>query len=169
MTDDQNIQQDENQSQEVKAAPPVEPPKIDYEEKWKRALADYDNLKKETAKEKSEMAQFARGMAALDFLEVYENLKKAIQESGIMNQELGQTNPWLEGVKHVKNQFASALKDLGVEEIKTVGEKFDPNLHEAAGEEVQDGAQPGIIIREIAGGYKMGDKVVKAAKVIVSK
>ena len=94
-----------------------------------------------------------------------------------MNQELGQNNPWLEGVKHVKNQFASALKDLGVEEIKTVGEKFDPNLHEAAGEEAtpsSDGVstsfrQPCIIIREITGGYKMGDKVVKAAKVIISK
>ena len=179
MTDDQNIQQDENQFQEVKAAPPVEPLKVDYEEKWKRALADYDNLKKETAKEKSEMAQFARGMAALDFVDIYDNIKKALAMALPLPEGENQRGweNWKQGIEHIKSQFAGALKDLGVEEIKTVGEKFDPNLHEAAGEEAtpsSDGVstsfrQPGIIIREITGGYKMGDKVVKAAKVIISK
>lgn len=160
----------------------------EYLNNWKRALADYDNLKKETAKEREEMGKFAMGMAAMSFLEVFENYKKAMghQPDLDMTKEikeikeiteiedkvlpkLKEVGQWLEGVGHIKNQFADVLKQMGVEEIKTVGEKFNPAFHEAVGEEKIEGKEAGMIVREVEGGYKMGERTVKAAKVIVSK
>ena len=84
-------------------------------------------------------------------------------------QGANESNSWLEGVKHVMKQFADIMKAHGVEEIKTVGEKFDPNLHEAVGHEQAGDKAEGEIIREVAGGYKMGERVIRAAKVIVAK
>jgi molecular chaperone GrpE len=146
----------------------------DYKDKYLRALADYDNLKKETAKEKSAMGDFARSMAAMEFIGVYDNLKKALRQDytnapGATNDTNKQLENWKLGLGHILNQFAGVLKDLGVEEIKTVGEDFDPQKHEAVGHETADGVVPDVIIKEIEGGYQMGERVVKAAKVIVSK
>lgn len=140
----------------------------EYLNNWKRALADYDNLKRETAKEKAEMVKFAQGLAAMNFIEVYDNYKKALAHKPDATDSKA-VEQWLAGVEHIKKQFVETLKQLGIEEIKTVGEKFDPALHEAVGEETIEGGNEGEIVKEIEGGYKMGEKVIKAAKVIVSK
>lgn len=137
----------------------------DYKDKYLRALADYDNLKKETAREKSAMGDFARSMAAMEFIDVYDNLKKAL----VHELDATHLEQWKAGIQHVKNQFAGVLKDLGVEEIKTVGEDFDPQKHEAIGHETADGVVPDVIIKEIEGGYQIGERVIRAAKVIVAK
>ncbi|MBI5732000.1 MAG: nucleotide exchange factor GrpE, partial [Candidatus Magasanikbacteria bacterium] len=84
----------------------------EYLNNWKRALADYDNLKKETAKEKEAMGGFARVLAAMEFAGVYENLKKALNHEVVENN----FKSWKEGVEHVKNQFAVILKENGIEE-----------------------------------------------------
>lgn len=133
--------------------------------KWKRALADYDNLKKDVEREKSAMGDFAKGMAAMEFVGAYDNLKKALAHE----LDAAHLKQWKTGIQHVKNQFASVLKDLGVEEIKTVGEKFDPQKHEAVGHEAVESAEPDMVIKEAEGGYQMGGRVIKAAKVIVAK
>lgn len=139
-----------------------------YLNNWKRALADYDNLKRETAKEKAEMVKFAQAMSAMNFIEVYDNYKKALEHKP--NATDGKSvEQWFAGVEHIKKQFVETLKQLGIEEIKTVGEKFDPAWHEAVGEEAVDGRDDGEILKEVEGGYKMGEKVIKAAKVIVNK
>lgn len=141
---------------------------------WQRAVADYQNLVKETDKRRAEWADYAKQMILEEFIPVYDHLKLAIS-----NEQLTKANGdngWAEGVKHVKKQFADILKNNGVEEIKTVGEKFDPALHEAVGEspstELGVSAslrKADIIVREVSGGYKMGERVIRAAKVIVSK
>lgn len=135
---------------------------------WRRALADYDNLKKETASRRAEWAQYSEQQILEEFIPVYEHLKLALQGAN-------ESNSWLEGVKYVLKQFSDIFKAHGVEEIKTVGEKFDPNLHEAVGHKSEpDGSIHGkpesdIIVKEIAGGYKMGERVIRAAKVIIAK
>lgn len=139
-----------------------------YEAKWKRALADYDNLKKETLKEKEAIGKFASALAAMEFTMVYDNYKKALVHKPEITDSK-KVEQWIIGVEHIKNQFVSILKQMGVEEIKTVGEKFDPQFHEAVGEEEATDQKPGVIIKEVDGGYKIGERVVKAAKVIISK
>lgn len=148
----------------------------EYLNNWKRALADYDNLKKEVAKEREEIGRFAQAMAAMRFVEVYENLKKAFRVDN-MNVPTAveaakdtneQWEAWKQGIEHIIKQFVDVLKQMGIEEIKTVGEKFNPVWHEAVGEETAEGSEAGTIVREVEGGYKMGEKVLKAAKVIVT-
>lgn len=153
-------------------------PVPEEEKEWKseylHALADYDNLKKNVAKEKIEMGTFAKGMAGVEFTAVYDNYKKALAHRPNLD-EIKETpagknvEQWLVGVEYIKKQFIEALSQMGVEEIKTVGEKFDPAYHEAIGEAESKDVEPGIILQEVDGGYKMGDRVIKAARVIISK
>ena len=132
---------------------------------WQRALADYQNLQKETSARRAEWAQMSEQQILEEFIPVYEHLKMAVSGTDGENGN----NPWLDGVKHVMKQFTDILKSHGVEEIKTVGEKFDPRYHEAVGHEPAEEASEDEIIKEISGGFKMGDRVIKAARVIVAK
>ncbi len=132
---------------------------------WQRALADYQNLQKETVARRVEWARMSEQQIIEEFIPVYENLKMSLDSSNCENEN----NPWLNGVKLVLKQFADILKSHDVEEIQAVGKKFDPKFHEAIGEEKVEKKKSGEIIKVINGGYIMGDKVIKAAKVIVAK
>ena len=137
----------------------------EFKQGWQRALADYKNLQAETSKRRGEWAQMSETQILEEFIPVYEHLKLAINNEQLTSD----TSPWVAGVKYVLKQFADILKAHGVEEIKTVGEKFDPRFHEAVGHEEVEGKSEGEIIKEISGGYKVGDKVIRAARVIISK
>ncbi len=134
----------------------------EYLNGWKRAKADYLNLKKESETASAELAQFVAGGMMLKFLPVYDGLKKAcaMETSG---------DKWAEGILNIKKQFEDVFKKLGVEEIKTVGEKFNPEFHEAISRQKKDGVESDIIIGEVGGGYMMNGKTIIAAKVIVSE
>ncbi|MFH1255354.1 MAG: nucleotide exchange factor GrpE [bacterium] len=135
------------------------------EDKYRRALADYQNLLKQTAKEKMEFAVYANELMLREILPVYDNLKLAIEHH---NGEL--SDEWLKGVLHVAKQFKDALNKLGVEEIRVEGEKFDHNSMDAVdSEETEDENLDGQVAKEIKAGYKLNGKVIEAAKVIVYK
>ncbi len=128
-----------------------------WEHQYKRALADYQNLLKQTAKEKEEFVRYALTDFLHDLLPVYDHLKMSLNN---LNGE-EEKNPWVEGVRHVLKQFKEILNNRGVEEIKTKGEKFDHQTMEAlegAGERVK---------KEIIPGYKLNGRVIRPAKVIV--
>lgn len=132
----------------------------DYKDKYKRALADYQNLLKQTAKEKEEFAKYANEIIILNILPVYDNLRIALMHSN--------GDKMAEGIKHIINQFKEVLKSFGVEEIKTEGEKFDHNLMEAVEkEEIEDEKKDGMVAREISSGYMLNGKVIRAARVTV--
>lgn len=133
----------------------------EYKTGWQRALADYKNLQKEISARRSEWVQMSEQQILEEFIPVYDHLKMSVM--GVV-----ETSPWVEGVKHVLRQFAEILKNHGVEEVKTVGEKFDPTKHEAVSEEEGEG-ESGTIIKEISSGYIMGGRTIKAAKVVVNK
>jgi len=137
----------------------------EYKIGWQRALADYQNLQKETSARRAEWAQMSEQQILEEFIPVYEHLKLAMNGE----QSTSENSAWIDGVKHVLKQFADILKAHGVEEIKTVGEKFDPKYHEAVGHEATEGAGEDEIVKEISGGFKMGDRVIKAARVMVNK
>lgn len=143
---------------------------------WQRALADYKNLQREVEQRRGEWAQMSEAQIIEEFLPVYENMKKAMTcdtdtriNADVADNADKRFENWKIGVEHIKKQFAEVLKQHGVEEIKTVGEKFDPMLHEAGGDEEVEGKESGEILREVSGGYKMGGKVIRAARVIVCK
>ncbi|MDD5039883.1 MAG: nucleotide exchange factor GrpE [Patescibacteria group bacterium] len=138
----------------------------EYLDGWKRAKADYLNLKKESEKREKEIVQFANAGLILELMPIYDNFKLAWQH---IPEEHRKNDTWLKGIEHIKRQFADLLKNLGIEEIKTVGEKFDPEFHDAVAKEKREGAVPGTIIEEVKGGYKLYDKVLEHAKVKVAE
>ncbi len=127
------------------------------EHKYQRALADYQNLLKQTARERQEFVKFANEQLLYKILPVYDNLKMSLGHT----DEKAEKNGWLEGIKHVIKQFKDVLQDMGVEEIKTVDKKFDHNTMEAIsgnGDRVK---------KEVKPGYKLNGKVIVPAKVIL--
>lgn len=140
----------------------------EYKLGWQRALADYQNLQKETTTRRAEWAQMSKLQILEDFIPVYDNFKKAFASKKQDGWNKEQEN-WAMGIQFIMKQFGDVLKSHQIEEIKTVGEHFDPTRHEAVGEEAADDKKTGMIIREAEGGYLLGGKVVKVAKVIVAK
>ena len=127
------------------------------EQKYLRALADYQNLLKQNAKERGEFVKFALEDFLQDLLPVYDHLKLSLKG---LSEDEGKS-AWVEGVRHVLKQFKTTLENRGIEEIKTEGEKFNHDEMEAIageGEKVKSEVMPG---------YKLNGKVIRVAKVIV--
>lgn len=147
----------------------------EYKQGWQRALADYQNLQKEVAARRAELVQMSEQQILEEFIPVYDNFKLAyrLQTTDYSPEQ----QKWVDGIGYIMKQFGDILKAHGVEEIKTAGEKFDARWHEAVGalepesqgDSVQGKIEAGTILREVGGGYKMGGRVIKPAKVIITK
>lgn len=131
----------------------------DYKEQYLRALADYQNLVRQSQKEKQEFFRYALADFLQDLLPVYDNLKVSV----VNLSEEEEKSPWVAGVKYVLKQFKDILETRGVEEIKTVGEVFDHVTMEALEGEGE------LVEKEAKAGYKLNGKVISPAKVIVKK
>ena len=147
----------------------------ELEAAWKRALADYQNLQKEVAKERAEMGAYAVLRVVESFLPAIDHFRAALN-SKPQDPNPKQIQNWMLGIEMIQKQFEDALRDLGLTPIKTVGEKFDATKHEAVGEESPDRDSPlgtvpapGMILREVQAGYEINGKVVRPAKVIINK
>lgn len=150
---------------------PVCPHCAEYKAGWQRAVADYQNLQKEVAVKRSEWAQMSEAQILREFIPVYDHFKKAFItdiESTDNTDRLKNWQSWKQGIEYIMKQFGEVLKSYGVEEIKTVGERFDPALHEIVGEE-QAEADEGTVVKETEGGYGKNGRVIKVAKVIIGK
>lgn len=137
----------------------------EYLDGWRRAKADYSNLKKESEKRVQEMAQFANAALLAELLPIFDHFKLALQH--VPDDQ--KTADWVVGLGHIKNQFQEFFKRLGIEEIQTVGQKFDPQLHEALVTEKRDGVSSGIIVEEVKSGYTLHNKVINPAQVKVAE
>jgi molecular chaperone GrpE len=133
---------------------------------WQRARADYLNLKKENEKQLKEMAQFANAALIAELIPVYNMFKMAFSHQPKVENKDWQN--WAKGMEAIKKLWEDFFKNLGIEEIKTVGEKFDPEFHEAVGTEEIDG-EADVVIKEMAPGYTLYGKVIHPAKVVVAK
>ncbi|PKM89202.1 nucleotide exchange factor GrpE [Candidatus Falkowbacteria bacterium HGW-Falkowbacteria-2] len=130
-----------------------------FEHKYLRALADYQNQIKQASKDKEEFVKFVLGDFLQEILPVYDHLKLSL--AGLSEQD--KESAWVKGVEYVLKQFKDVLNGRGVEEIKTVGEKYDYHRMEAlegTGEKV---------IREVSPGYVLNGRVIRPAKVIVGE
>ena len=138
--------------------------KEDFEElddRYKRMFAEFENYKKRSQKEKEGIYGMITGDVVATMLPVMDNLQKAAEAK---SEDVG----YQEGVKLVYRQFAEALKSLGLEEIETVGKRFDPEFHEAVSHVQDDTKGDQEIVQEYRKGYKIGNKVVRHSMVIVA-
>ena len=131
----------------------------------KRALADYENLKKETERWKAGFVKFANQMLISELLPIMDNFEKAISHVPKNQKALD----WVVGITYIKRQLTDFLKSQGVEAYGKKGEQFDPHLYEAVQEVKGKKAQSGKIVQIIRQGYKIGEKVIRAGQVVVAK
>lgn len=137
----------------------------EYLNGWKRAKADYLNFKKDTEKRQVEIIQFANTALIAEVLPIFDHFKLALKHVPTDQKEV----EWVKGFSHIKKQFQDFLKDLGIVEIKTVGEKFNPEFHEAVAHEKKEGFKTDVIFEEVKAGYTLHGKVIYPAKVKVAK
>lgn len=137
----------------------------EYLNGWKRAKADYLNFKKDTEKRQVEIIQFANAALIAEVLPIFDHFKLACQHVPEAQKEVD----WVKGFLHIKKQFQDFLKNLGIVEIKTVGEKFNPEFHEAVAHEKKEGFKTDVIFEEVKAGYTLHGKVINPAKVKVAK
>lgn len=129
--------------------------RMELENQLKRALADYQNLERRVTEERQLLGQLSAVLLIEKFLPVLDNLESAQKH---LNDE---------GLEIVIKQFKDILAQEGVEEIEAEGAAFDPHLHEAA--EVQEGQDDNTVVKVLAKGYKLNDKVLRPARVVVEK
>jgi molecular chaperone GrpE len=130
-------------------------------DKYLRSVADLENYRKRAKRDLDDARADAKTRVLKEILPVVDNLERAMQHET-------EGSPVLEGIKLVHRQFQTALERVDVTIVDAMGKPFDPNLHEAIGQEESDAA-PGTIVKVLQTGYRLGDRLLRPALVVVAK
>jgi molecular chaperone GrpE len=130
-----------------------------------RERADAANVRRRADEDRIKMAGFYKVNVVREMLPFLDNLDRAMTHAPAAESKDWQE--WFKGVQSIKKQLDDALFKIGVERIKTVGEKFDPKLHEAITMEEGDGTDE-IVSEELQSGYALGEEIIRHAMVRVS-
>ncbi|MBX3162802.1 MAG: nucleotide exchange factor GrpE [Deltaproteobacteria bacterium] len=133
-------------------------------DRYLRAAADLENLRKRQRREVEDARYETKGKVLKEMLPVVDNLERAIEHA---TQQSG-TNPIVEGVQLVLRQFLTAFERLDVVPIEAASQPFDPNLHEAISQQDSD-QPPGTVVQVLQRGYRSGDRLLRPALVVVAK
>ncbi len=133
---------------------------------WKRALADYDNLKKDLVREKGDLRRAVSSEALIALLPVMDNFDQALKFKP-KSDDASVAN-WLTGVMQVRNQLEDVMRSLGAEPFGREGDLFDPSMHESAGARKDADKPEHAIVEIVSRGWKLGDRVLRPAKVIIN-
>ena len=155
---------EETKSEEPKAEDPKPDPTAEYaalNDKYLRLCAEYDNFRKRSQKEKDSLYADIKAETLKKFLPVYDNLVRALAQST-------EDEAYRRGVEMIMNQFNTTMEKLGVTEIESLGQKFDPAFHNAVMhvEDAEKGENE--IVEVFQKGFLMGDKVIRFAMVKVA-
>lgn len=131
----------------------------EYKSTLKRIRADFENYKRRTARHFEEIGEFARAELLKEFLPIVDNFERALPF---------EDNPYAQGVQMIYRQLMDTLQKQGVKKMEVLGKPFDPNLHEAVGW-VESDDEEGVILEEVQSGYLYKDKLLRPAKVKVSR
>ena len=134
-------------------------------DKYQRCLAEFDNFRKRTVKEKASMYDDGVRSTVEKLLMVIDNLERAV---AVQESKVDENDAFFKGVKMTLTQFQDVLKGIGVEEIKAVGEKFDPNLHAAVAHEDNEEYGENEVVLEMLKGYMYKEKVIRHSMVKVA-
>ena len=155
-------QQSQNEeTQETQEENELEKKCNELNEKYMRVLAEYDNYRKRTIKEKESIYPEAKATVVAKFLDVMDNFERALNAAE-------NKDSFYEGVVMVKKQMDEVLSSLGVEEIKAVGEEFNPVYHNAVMHTEDENLGENIVAQELQKGYKIGDRVIRHSMVQVA-
>ncbi len=134
----------------------------DLEDRYKRALADRDNYRKRSAAELERRVAEAGERVNRDWLDAVDSVERALRDTDPIN-------PMAEGLRAVLEQMEAVLERQGISRVGAVGDPFDPELHEAVGVVETDQAPDRTVVDLARSGWRIGDRVLRPAEVIVSK
>ena len=153
--------QEENTESKTEELDSLKAENEELKNKLLRQMAEFDNYKKRTAKEKEELYQYAKSDCVETILGVIDNFERAL------DTQCSDEN-FKKGVEMIFHQFQNTLEKLGVEEIKALGEPFDPQLHNAVSKVEDENFGENTVCQVYQKGYKVGDKVIRHAMVVVA-
>ena len=139
-----------------------------YLDKYQRTMAEFDNFRKRTAKEKVEMYDIGVKETVEKILPMVDNFERALSQiNKDISEKEAKDHPILKGINMIYTQFTDTLKDIGVEEIDATGKTFDPNLHNAVMHVEDENHGENEVIEVFQKGYIYGEKVIRHAMVKV--
>ncbi len=136
----------------------------EYLELAQRTKADFENYRKRAAREAAAAQERGVAKLALELLPAVDDLDRALQAT----DGSGHNDTLVSGVKLVHGAVLAALGRFGIEPYSPDGERFDPQHHEAVAQQPVDGAEPGTIVEVVQRGYRLGDSVLRPARVVVA-
>ncbi|ADG68746.1 GrpE protein [Planctopirus limnophila DSM 3776] len=136
-----------------------------FKEKWARSVADLENYRRRVQKEAEEERKYGAATFLRTVLPGFDNLQRAILAA---KSPAAKLEDLVKGVEMVSQQFETLFAGMGAVVIKTVGEPFDPNRHEAITQVPSADYPPMTVIQEVERGFTLHDRVIRPAKVIVS-
>lgn len=138
----------------------------EFQDKWLRTLAELDNVRKRARRDVDDARRFAKAEALRGILDVLDNLERALQSNGGA-ADTGAPDAFRDGIELIRQKLRAVLQDQGVTPIEALGLHLDPLVHEAVGQLPREGSEPGTIIEVAQAGYRLGDLVLRPARVII--
>jgi molecular chaperone GrpE len=136
-----------------------------HQEQYLRTLADMENLRKRTQRDKEDLAKFANENILREILPVIDNLERAVDHA-----EQAETNDGLfEGVQMTLTQFSQLLTKFGVEPVDAIGQPFDPAYHQAMGQLESDEHPVNTVVQQMQKGYQLNNRLLRPAFVMLAK
>jgi molecular chaperone GrpE len=165
---DKKVESPENTTVELTPEEEIELLKAKIEEqkdKYLRLYADFDNFRKRTAKERLQLIDTATSEIMTRLLPVIDDFERAV----VSNEKSDDANQIKEGMLIIHKKLSNTLQSQGLVKMKTVGENFDADKHEAITEIEAGKDKKGKVVDELEGGYFLKDKIIRFAKVVVGK
>ena len=128
-------------------------------------MAEFDNYKKRVIREKEDLIKYGTGKFAYELLSVVDNFERAVEQA----KSAEEIQSIAEGIEMILKQFLDVLEKFHVTSFDSVGEPFDPEKHEAMAQQEHDGHKENTVISELQKGYSLRDRLLRPARVIVSK
>ena len=162
-----DITQEDAQTDEVDELAAVTAERDEYRDRFMRALADAENSRKRADKDRREAENYGGSKMARDLLPAYDNMKRAVEAAGDEQKEAAAA--LIEGVELTMRELLNVFKKHGIQPISPqVGDRFDPQLHQAMFEAPLPGTKAGDIIQVSAEGFMLHDRLLRPSQVGVS-
>ncbi len=139
------------------------PAEADWKDRYARAMADFDNFRKRTARDREDLVKFAASDVIKDVLTTVDNLARALEGAKDKGDD-----PLVQGVKLVYDGLLKTLADHGATPLDSIGEPFDTNFHEALAQMPSSDYEEGVVMNEVTRGWLLHGRLLRAAKVVVS-
>lgn len=136
-----------------------------FKDAWVRTAADFDNFRKRSRRELEDTRKAGREELLKELIPVFDNLERAI----VSSKQATDVKGVVDGITMILKQFDATVARLGITKVQTVGSMFDPQVHEAIQQVETDEHPPGMVVAEVQPGYMHGERLVRAAMVVVAK